>query len=139
MTAIYDFIGRDTPPITTPGQITTLPELDATFVALLAISAGSYVGTKLITRSGEPPLSLAYRDQRVREVLYQERANGKVVDGRQLRSLMRPSGTEQAAGGDAPRTSGVEVGGIALDGDQSARSAAVRRSAGVGVPLDKSF
>ena len=89
-TAVYDFLGRDTPPITGPAQIASLPALDPTFIALLAVSSTAYVGTKLVTREGLPAFSLTDRQATVQTVLDAARSQGKAVDGRALRSLLRP-------------------------------------------------
>lgn len=87
-TAVYDFLGRDTPPISGPAQIANLPSLDPTFVALLAISSSAYVGTKLASRDGHPAFSLADRQVLVQGVLDQARTRGH-VDGRGLRDLLQ--------------------------------------------------
>lgn len=139
LTSIYEFIGRDSPPITDPSQITQLPALDPTFVALLAISAGSYVGTKLITRTGIPPLSLAERDQHVSEVLDQARADGP-VDGRKMRKLLRTSNVSPADRAKPP-VDAPQVGDNQVKPGTSRRvvpAPAGSIPAGRGVPLDTS-
>lgn len=150
LTAIYVFMGRDNPPINGPGQITQLPELDPTFVALLAVSSSSYVATKLISRSGEPPASLTDRDKKARAELKKAREKGGHVDGRKLRQLLRESMTEGNSddddastaapkSSDQPATTSTQVGGIPLKSDELSTAAQAQDghvNAGRGVPLD---
>jgi hypothetical protein len=138
LTGVYDFIGRDSPPITTPDQITKLPELDPTFVALLAISSGAYVGTKLISRVGTPPFSLADRDQLVPDVLDRARADGSAVDGRRLRTLLRAQLPGQRVTNPVNDAASPQVGGIRLNAharQQGLRGNDPLAGAGNGAPL----
>ncbi|MFT3970517.1 MAG: hypothetical protein QM695_09610 [Micropruina sp.] len=107
LAAVYDFLGRGVPLIATPADISQLPELDATFVALMAISSASYVGTKMIGRDGDAPFSVADRDQLVSDVLADHRSTGADVNGRTMRTLLRRRAAKNSPatnGGPTPRT-----------------------------------
>jgi hypothetical protein len=86
LTAAYQFLGRSVPSIDGPGQITALPDLDPTFVVLLALSASAYVGTKTVNRGGSPVVSVAtYRTLR-RTAIDQLRTENREPTGPEIRA-----------------------------------------------------
>ncbi len=111
LTAVHDFLGRGTVPISGPRDIASLPDLDGTFLALLAISGGGYAGAKLLNRYGLPSLSLAQRDAREATLRAQEARDGVPLDSRSIRRRRRALAMAERATihGDAPTRSRVIV------------------------------
>lgn len=84
LTCVHQFLGDDPLKLSGPADITSLPDLNATFVALLAISGAHYVGMKAVPRAGQPTISLRSRDAAEHAQRAQDVAADLPVDGKSV-------------------------------------------------------
>ncbi|GIG20794.1 hypothetical protein Cch01nite_15180 [Cellulomonas chitinilytica] len=84
LTTIHAFMGRDPVPIENPSDISTLPDLNTTFLALLAISMAGYLGVKTVPRTGEPPTSVEDLDDEEERRRARDKDEGLAMDGRSV-------------------------------------------------------
>lgn len=121
LTCVHEFLGDDPAKVTGPAGITALPDLNVTFVALLAVSGAYYIGMKAVPRDGLPALSLpdvgsSEAIQRATDV-----AAGLPLDGKSV--LRRRKAATHAARRAARRE--VTAGAAAGAGPQNGRGRAV--------------
>jgi hypothetical protein len=123
LTAVHDLMGRGSPAIKGPADITALPDLNATFVTLLALSAGGYVGNKLVPRAGLPAFSVTDRHaaevQRRAQAQSQPTAKRAAIEAqKQERSDVKHKRADGVAQGDGMPPSPAGPTGPLVDNGQ---------------------
>ena len=122
LTCIHQFLGDDPLKITGPKQITTLPDLNATFVGLLAISGAHYVGMKTLSRAGFPAISLPERNAKETTLRALDTANSDPLDGKSLVRRRKADAKRARREANARRTAAVDAGAVAAAAAGASRS-----------------